>query len=386
MNTPPLNIALTGITGFAACYLKTFSRNPEAPARLKAVTAINRDDQEARCRELEAEGTEIFTDFEAMLDAWRDRIDLSILPVPIHLHLPMTLASLHAGMNVLLEKPMAGSVEEGRKICAAATRGRRVAIGFQDLYRPSTHRISRQLREGKIGDLTRITVCVLWPRQRSYYQRNNWAGALEVDGHVVRDSPLNNATAHYTNLALFFAGPGGHQTARAAKVEAELFRARDIPSFDTAVVRLTTDTGVPLQIAVTHSCQQVENATIRIEGSKGSMHWATEEQVRWETPAGTEREALEDFDENRTGMWYSILNALQTGEEFCCTPEMAMAHVELVEKLHLEYTIRNFPKDRLALERKNGDLLTYLPGLDQDLKRCLAENALPSELGISWAN
>ena len=45
-----------------------------------------------------------------------------------------------------------------------------------------------------------------WPRYFNYYARNNWAGKLAMNGTWVFDSPVNNACAHYLNLALFWAG------------------------------------------------------------------------------------------------------------------------------------------------------------------------------------
>lgn len=106
----------------------TLHETPQNRGILKAVTAINRAENEAACLELENQGVEVFTDFSQMMTAWKNRAQLSILPVPIHLHMPMTLASQAAGMHVLLEKPLAGSVAQAQAICDADTPAHRIAI------------------------------------------------------------------------------------------------------------------------------------------------------------------------------------------------------------------------------------------------------------------
>ncbi|MDF3130280.1 Gfo/Idh/MocA family oxidoreductase [Kiritimatiellaeota bacterium B1221] len=385
MSDSPLKIALTGITGYANSYLHAIDETPSELGTLKAVTAINRNEEEARCLELESNGVDVYTDFDSMIEAYKGKIDLSILPVPIHLHLPMTLASQAAGMHVMLEKPLAGSVEQGLEICEAAKGPTRIAVGFQDMYRPSTHEISRQLCEERIGKITGINVLVLWPRGNSYYTRNHWAGAVEADGHVVRDSPINNATAHFVNLALYFAGISSGKMAKAEKVEAELFRVRDISSFDTAAIRIQSNTGVPMHVYATHSCLNNETATVTVNGEKGSMTWVQGKYVEWNVEGQTETVEIETMFETKMAMWISVLNSIKDGSEFCCTPEMAMSHIELVEKLHAGIEIRDISEKWLKTIERDGDINIYLPEMDTDLKRCLKAGALPSELGCKWA-
>ena len=89
--------------------------------------------------------------------------------------------------------------------------------------------------------------------------------------------------------------------------------------------------------------------------------------------------------ETKMAMWLSVLKSLKDGSEFFCTPEMAMSHIELVEKLHVENEIRDIPKSELARVTQNGDEHIYIPNLNKELKRCLNEEALPSELGYAWA-
>ena len=202
---------------------------------------------------------------------------------------------------------------------------------------------------------------------------------------MVRDSPINNATADFVNLALFFAGISSGKMAKVKEVKAELFRARDIASFDTAAIRIHTDTDLPLYLYATHSCLENETATVTVKGEKGSMTWVQGKSVQWDVNGETETTEIESMADTTMAMWNSVLKSLQDGTEFCCTPEMAMSHIELVEKLHTGHEIRNIPEKMLKKTTRNGDVFTYLPEMDRDLKRCVEASALPSELGCEWA-
>jgi len=56
-----------------------------------------------------------FKDYRIMLEKRRD-IDAVLIATPYHMHAPITLAALHAGKHVCVEKPMAHTIEEARVI------------------------------------------------------------------------------------------------------------------------------------------------------------------------------------------------------------------------------------------------------------------------------
>ncbi len=111
-----------------------------------------------------------------MLREFRGRIDLCLIPTGIHWHARMTIAALEAGANVLVEKPLAGSSAEVAAVRAAEQRaGRFVAVGCQDFYEPGTTWLQAEVRRGAIGAIQSVRMLGLWPRDRAYFARNNWA-------------------------------------------------------------------------------------------------------------------------------------------------------------------------------------------------------------------
>src|SRR6516165_6331591 len=88
-----------------------------------------------------ASARELYPDAAIHLD-WRTlvadrRIDAVDIVVPNHLHAEIAIAALEAGKNVLLEKPMAGSIADCDRIVEAARRtGRVLSVGHE--FRAST--------------------------------------------------------------------------------------------------------------------------------------------------------------------------------------------------------------------------------------------------------
>lgn len=88
---------------------------------------------------------------------WRDLVasDLNAVDivVPNHLHAEIGIAALEAGKDVLLEKPMAASLEDCDRLIAAADRHQRIlTVGHELRLSAQWGRIKEILDRGDIGD------------------------------------------------------------------------------------------------------------------------------------------------------------------------------------------------------------------------------------------
>ncbi len=339
-------VALIGVTGYGGIYLQLVREALEKKAiNLVAAVIINRDQAKDIVAELSAGGTVIYSSFDEFLAHQSGKIDLCLIPVGIQWHARLTIASLQAGMNVLVEKPLAGSLADVAAIRRAeAESGRWVAVGFQDLYALEARWLKQQLLGGVIGRVQDVRMIGLWPRPRSYFSRNHWAGRIEADGASVLDSPLNNAFAHFVNLALFFAGSQEGISAPCAVDSADLFRAHRIEMFDTAVVRGHSPQGTRFWFGVSHATSVTRQPEISIRGSDGQAEWWHEQRCVVINVAGKRQVfRLPSTEESRQLMFSSVLARLTDPASFICTSEIAEQHTRFIENIQASASVRAFP-------------------------------------------
>ena len=96
-----------------------------------------------------------YTDFEAMLDERKP--DLVSLAVPTGLHVEVGAQLIERGIHVLVEKPIASTVEQGEKLIALAKQHNIVlAVGHIERFNPAIMELRRRLREGMAGRIYKI--------------------------------------------------------------------------------------------------------------------------------------------------------------------------------------------------------------------------------------
>ena len=128
----------------------------------------------------------------------RDDVDVIDIVVPNHLHFPMALAALKSGKHVLLEKPMALTVEQCDELLAVAEKGNRTLAIGHELRLSSLWGEARQLIErGVIGDVQYVLVEL----SRFPYRPGSqgWRHAAERVGSWVLEEPI-----HFLDLARWY--------------------------------------------------------------------------------------------------------------------------------------------------------------------------------------
>jgi UDP-N-acetylglucosamine 3-dehydrogenase len=137
-----LRIGLAGLGSMGRNHLRVL--NSRTDCRLAAVADPLPDVLEA-ARELS--GAQGFAEPLAMVA--EAELDAVVIAAPTMSHLPLALAAIERGLAVLVEKPLAGTVEEGMRIVAAAAdRGVPVAVGHVERFNPAVLELGRLLDDG----------------------------------------------------------------------------------------------------------------------------------------------------------------------------------------------------------------------------------------------
>ncbi|MFL6027726.1 MAG: Gfo/Idh/MocA family protein [Friedmanniella sp.] len=150
----------------------------------------------------ERHGVPAFADHRQLLEAVRP--DVVHITTPHHQHAPVAVDCLAAGVNVLLEKPLAHNLEDAQRILAAAEEHPDTKIGvcFQNRYNAAVQAVRTLLDSGRLGAVTGSAATVLWHRTPAYYQAKPWRGRREQSGGGV----LINQAIHTLDLVQWLVG------------------------------------------------------------------------------------------------------------------------------------------------------------------------------------
>jgi myo-inositol 2-dehydrogenase/D-chiro-inositol 1-dehydrogenase len=140
-----MRIGLVGYGAWGRVHAQVIARIPA----LTLASVVCGDDESARAAAALA-GVRVLRDYDALL---RDPgIDLIDIVTPNHLHADMAIAALAAGKHVLLEKPMATTLADARRVVEAAERSRLyVGVGLQLHTSRQWGRVRDLIDDGAIG-------------------------------------------------------------------------------------------------------------------------------------------------------------------------------------------------------------------------------------------
>lgn len=116
------------------------------------------DTVEERAAEIanEHEGAKVFTDYKKMAE--EAQMDAVILNLPHFLHEEASVFFLEKNINVLLEKPMAMTVEECDRIIEAEKKSKaKLAVGHLQRYFSAYGEVKKLIEKGTYGKLCMIT-------------------------------------------------------------------------------------------------------------------------------------------------------------------------------------------------------------------------------------
>lgn len=103
-----------------------------------------------------------YADYNEML--MHERLDVVSVAVPTRLHRQVASDVIDAGVHLLVEKPLASSVEEGREIIHhARKRGVKLGVGHVERFNPAILELKRRLAQGALGKVFLIHARRLGP-------------------------------------------------------------------------------------------------------------------------------------------------------------------------------------------------------------------------------
>jgi predicted dehydrogenase len=138
-----------------------------------------------------AAGVPYFADHLEMLE--RCTMQAAIVATPNATHADVGIACIQRGLTVLMEKPVAESVAEGRRLCDAA-RGANIPlmVGHQRRHNPIIRRARALIGQGALGRIVSATGLATWLKPDSYFDMawRRQAGGGPVLINLIHDIDL----------------------------------------------------------------------------------------------------------------------------------------------------------------------------------------------------
>ncbi len=146
----PLKAAVIGAGMMGSHHVRIYSQLPS----VEVVGVV--EPLKARAEEMSIQfQVPVFSSIEVMLVQVRP--DLASIVVPTRLHYPTASQLMKAGIDVLLEKPIAANLEEGRKLIELARQTQAVfGIGHIERFNPGVIALKMQLQDKALGKINRI--------------------------------------------------------------------------------------------------------------------------------------------------------------------------------------------------------------------------------------
>jgi predicted dehydrogenase len=182
-----VRVGILGAGFMGGTHARAFAKLPDV--QMVGISSRSADKAATLAKEY---GAEPFTDSMRLIAD--PRVDAVSITLPTQVHLEYTAAALNAGKHVLVEKPMAVTLEQCDEMIAAARKNERILMVGQTLrFWPEYGMIRDLVKSGALGKPLSATAKRLVgpPRWAEYYLHPEWSGGEVVDLQIHDMDALN---------------------------------------------------------------------------------------------------------------------------------------------------------------------------------------------------
>ncbi len=145
-----MKVAVIGVGSMGRNHARVYSELAEAE-----LVAVSDADAKQAGAIAEKFGVRAYTDFREMLA--KEKPEAVSIAVPTVLHEEVGMAALEAGAHVLMEKPIAATVEEGQHLIAKAKSvGKQLMVGHIVRFNPAIQALKQKLTAGELGRIFQV--------------------------------------------------------------------------------------------------------------------------------------------------------------------------------------------------------------------------------------
>ncbi len=323
----------------------------EGNTYVEVVAVVDFDPARRELALQEYPGCEVYADYRELFQ--RDDLDLVVNSTFSDLHYCVTKDLLEHGLNVVVEKPMAGSYRECTDLIRAAKeKGVLLAAFQQTMLAPFYTNVRDTVKSGKLGDIQQISICY-----NGFSRRWDWQTMqCRLGGSLYNTGPHPVSFAldmldFDPQTQLVFSKLAVNQTSGDADDYAKL---------------ILTAPGRPVVDVEISSIDGFKSPAIKIQGSRGTLQTNPDksytikyivpgenpERSLIQTPLKDDQglpvycqeelrfreETVENprypWDESARRFYEMVYNSLTAGAAMAVTPEMAAQIIRIIETAH----------------------------------------------------
>lgn len=137
------------------------------------------------------ERTKCYTDYKELLI--KEAPELVAIATESGKHAQIALDCMDYGCNLIIEKPIALSIDDANRIIEKAKKLQlKVCACHQNRFNKSIQKIREAVEKNRFGKMFHGTAHIRWCRDHEYYDRANWRGTWEQDGGALMNQCIHN--------------------------------------------------------------------------------------------------------------------------------------------------------------------------------------------------
>lgn len=351
--------ALVGCGRIAQRHAELLSNQIDG-AKLIAVCDVDETKVDSFARKYGVPG---YRDIDAMMREVHPDVVSVLTPSGLHARHVLQLAPY--GKHIVVEKPMALTLDDADAMIAACDRhGSRLFVVKQNRFNVPVTKLREAVESGRFGKMVMGTVRVRWCRPQAYYDQDAWRGTWALDGGV-----LTNQASHHIDLLEWMMGDVESVFAKSATALV------DIEAEDTAIALLKFRSGALGVIEATTATRPKDlEGSISILGERGAVEiggFAVNEMKTWNfsTTESDDKDVLGRYSVNPPNVYgfghkayyEHVLECLESGKHQLVDGLEGRRSVELITAIYesietgREVTMRFVPRRcRLGLSHHRG--------------------------------
>ena len=185
-----MKYALIGCGRIAVNHMKAALNNN---LDIVAVCDIDKEKMEAILEKnslQEKKSIKRYIDYKKMID--EEKPELVSIATESGIHAEIALHCIKHGVNVIIEKPMAMSIEDADKIVELAEKKNvKVSACHQNRFNIAVQELRKAVEADRFGKISHGSIHVRWNRDHGYYDQASWRGTWEQDGGALMNQCIH---------------------------------------------------------------------------------------------------------------------------------------------------------------------------------------------------